>query len=113
MDLCVGITVGSAVQIALFVLPGSVLIGWVMDRSMSLFFRGFETSCLIFGVVSVAAVLQGGTTNWLVGVYLLGCYFVIAAGFWFHELENLSIDGELEALHNQTSAMYPRLGSSH
>jgi hypothetical protein len=39
MDLCIGITVGSAVQIALFVLPGSVLIGWVMDRAMSLFFR--------------------------------------------------------------------------
>lgn len=39
MDLCIGITVGSAVQIALFVLPGSVLIGWAMDRSMSLFFR--------------------------------------------------------------------------
>jgi calcium/proton exchanger cax len=39
MDLCVGVTVGSAVQIALFVLPGSVLIGWAMDRSMSLFFR--------------------------------------------------------------------------
>ncbi|KAL7522424.1 hypothetical protein ACHAWX_007110 [Stephanocyclus meneghinianus] len=115
MDLCIGITVGSAVQIALFVLPGSVIIGWVMDRSMSLFFRGFETCCLIFSVVSVAAVLQGGTTNWLVGVYLLGVYFMIAAGFWFHELENLSIDGELEggSLHNQTSIMYPRLGSSH
>lgn len=102
MDLCVGITVGSAVQIALFVLPGSVLIGWAMDRSMSLFFRGFETCCLIFSVVSVAAVLQGGTTNWLVGAYLLGVYFMIAAGFWFHELENLSIDGELLNLHNHT-----------
>jgi len=102
MDLCVGITVGSAVQIALFVLPGSVLIGWAMDRSMSLYFRGFETCCLIFSVVSVAAVLQGGTTNWLVGAYLLGVYFMVAAGFWFHELENLSIDGELLNLHNHT-----------
>lgn len=102
MDLCVGITVGSAVQIALFVLPGSVLIGWAMDRSMSLFFRGFETCCLIFSVVSVAAVLQGGTTNWLVGAYLLGVYFIIAAGFWFHEEENLSISGELLNLHNHT-----------
>jgi len=102
MDLCIGITVGSAVQIALFVLPGSVLIGWAMDRSMSLFFRGFETCCLIFSVVSVAAVLQGGTTNWLVGAYLLGVYFMVAAGFWFHELENLSIDGELLNLHNHT-----------
>ena len=103
MDLCIGITVGSAVQIALFVLPGSVLIGWAMDRSMSLFFRGFETCCLIFSVVSVAAVLQGGTTNWLVGCYLLGVYFMIAAGFWFHEVENLSIDGEALNLHNHTT----------
>ena len=103
MDLVVGITVGSAVQIALFVLPGSVLIGWAMDRSMSLFFRGFETCCLIFSVVSIAAVIQGGTTNWLVGAYLLGVYFIIAAGFWFHELENLSIDGELLNLHNHTA----------
>lgn len=43
---------------------------------------------------------------------------MIAAGFWFHELENLSIDGELEKmesdnLHNQTSIMYPRFGSNH
>jgi len=103
MDLCVGITVGSAVQIALFVLPGSVLIGWAMDRSMSLYFRGFETCCLIFSVISVAAVLQGGTTNWLVGAYLLGVYFMVAAGFWFHELESLTVDGELLNLHNHTS----------
>jgi len=96
------ISIGSAVQIALFVLPGSVLIGWAMDRSMSLYFRGFETCCLIFSVVSVAAVLQGGTTNWLVGAYLLGVYFMVAAGFWFHELENLSVDGELLTTHNYT-----------
>ena len=95
---------GSAVQIALFVLPGSVLIGWAMDRSLSLFFRGFETCCLIFSVVSVAAVLQGGTTNWLVGAYLLGVYFMVASGFWYHERENLSIDGELHNLHNHSAA---------
>jgi Ca2+/H+ antiporter len=32
MDLVVGVTIGSAIQIASFVLPGSVLIGMVMDR---------------------------------------------------------------------------------
>lgn len=109
MDLCVGVTVGSAVQIALFVLPGSVLIGWAMDKSMSLYFRGFETCCLIFSVVSVAAVLQGGTTNWLVGAYLLGVYFMIGAGFWFHETENLSVDGDLLNLHNHSV----QVGSMH
>lgn len=36
MDLCVGITVGSAVQIAQCVLPGCVIVGWFMDRPMTL-----------------------------------------------------------------------------
>jgi Ca2+/H+ antiporter len=67
MDLVVGVTVGSAVQIATFVLPGSVLAGMMMDRSMTLYFHGYETACLFFGVVAVGAVLQGGTTNWMVG----------------------------------------------
>lgn len=94
MDLCVGVTVGSAIQIATFVLPGSVLIGMAMDRSMTLFFRGYETVSLFFGVVVVAAVMQGGTTNWLVGIILIGVYIIFAAGIWFHEVENLSIDAE-------------------
>lgn len=40
---------------------------------------------------------------------------MISAGFFFHELENLSIDGELEndSLHNQTSIMHTHFGSSH
>jgi len=101
MDLMVGVTVGSAIQIAMFVLPGCVLIGLAVDRSMTLFFRGFETCCLFLGVIVVAAVLQGGTTNWLVGMTLIGIYIMIAAGIWFHELEDLSHDAEL-AIQNTT-----------
>jgi Ca2+:H+ antiporter len=74
MDLVVGVTIGSAIQIASFVLPGSVLIGMVMDRSMTLYFRAYETVCMLFGVIVVGAVLQGGTTNWLVGA---GTFFDI------------------------------------
>lgn len=102
MDLCVGITVGSAIQISLFVLPGCVLIGWVVDRSMSLFFQGFETMCLVMGVLSVSAVLQGGTSNWLTGFFCIGVYMMIAAGFYFHEVEDLSTDEELK-MHNATT----------
>lgn len=94
MDLCVGVTVGSAIQIATFVLPGSVLIGMVMDRSMTLFFHGYETVCLFFGVVVVAAILQSGSTNWLVGAILVGIYIIFASGIWFHEVEELTIDAE-------------------
>ena len=94
MDLCVGVTVGSAIQIATFVLPGSVLIGMFMDRSMTLFFRSYETVSLFFGVVMVGAVLQGGTTNWLVGAMLVGTYIIFASGIYFHEREDLTVDAE-------------------
>jgi Ca2+/Na+ antiporter len=104
MDLCVGVTVGSAIQVATFVLPGCVLIGMFVDRSMTLFFHGYETACLFLAVVVVAAVLQGGTTNWLVGVTLIGIYIMLAAGFWFHELEDLSVDAEI-AINNSTNLL--------
>eukprot|EP00554_Chaetoceros_debilis_P014806 CAMPEP_0194119342 /NCGR_PEP_ID=MMETSP0150-20130528/38975_1 /TAXON_ID=122233 /ORGANISM="Chaetoceros debilis, Strain MM31A-1" /LENGTH=753 /DNA_ID=CAMNT_0038811011 /DNA_START=59 /DNA_END=2320 /DNA_ORIENTATION=+ len=92
MDLCIGVTVGSAIQIGQFVMPGCVLVGWMMDKSMTLYFRGYETICLLLGVLCVAAVLQGGTTNWLVGVFFVGVYTMIAAGFAFHEKEDLSTE---------------------
>ena len=90
MDLCVGVTVGSAIQIATLVLPGSVLMGYFMDENMTLFFRAFETCCLFFAVVVVGAILQGGTTNWMMGCKLVGIYIMLAAGIWFHELEHLT-----------------------
>lgn len=95
MDLCIGVTVGSAIQIGSFVMPGSVLIGYLMDRSMTLYFHGFETMCYLFAVVVVAAVVQGGTTNWLVGATMIGVYVMMAAGFWVHETEDLSVDAEM------------------
>ena len=94
MDLCVGVTVGSAIQVATFVLPGCVIIGLFVDRSMTLFFHAYETICLFLAVIVVAAVLQGGTTNWLVGALCISIYTMIATGFWFHSLEDLSVDAE-------------------
>ena len=54
------------------------------------YYQGYETACLLLGVLCVAAVLQGGTTNWLVGIFFIGVYLMIAAGFWYHEEEDLS-----------------------
>ena len=59
---------------------------------MTLYFHSYETACLFFCTVLVAAVLQGGSTNWLVGAMLIGIYIMFAAGIWFHEVENLSVD---------------------
>lgn len=95
MDLCVGVSVGSAIQIAQLVMPLTCLVAWTMGRSMTLYFRAYETICFLLGVLSVASVLQIGTTNWLVGCYLVSIYLMIAAGFFFHEIENISTDGEI------------------
>jgi Ca2+:H+ antiporter len=62
----------------------------VMDRSMTLYFHSYETVCLLLCTLIVAAVLQGGTTNWMVGAMLIGIYTMFAAGIWFHEIENLN-----------------------
>ena len=48
MDLCVGVTVGSAIQIACFVLPGCVLIGMCVDRSLTLFMGGLRNVLPLF-----------------------------------------------------------------
>ena len=104
MDLCVGVTVGSAIQVASFVLPGCVLIGWLMDRSMTLYFHAYETMCMFLAVVVIAAILQGGTTNWLVGATCMSVYIMIATGFWFHSLEELSVDEETFG-QNETRAL--------
>jgi len=90
MNLCIAITLGSAIQIALQVLPGCVLYGWAKGKNMTLFFHGYETASLVVSVLLVSCVLQGGTTNWLVGIFLMGTYFIVASGFWFHEMELIS-----------------------
>lgn len=104
MDLCVAVTIGSAVQIATFVLPGTVLIGMTMDRSMTLYFGAYETCCLFFSVVVVGAVLQSGTSNWLTGGMLVGIYLMFAAGIWFHQLEELTVDGESKIWKGRTDS---------
>eukprot|EP01065_Artemidia_motanka_P037137 TRINITY_DN4539_c0_g1_i2.p1 TRINITY_DN4539_c0_g1~~TRINITY_DN4539_c0_g1_i2.p1 ORF type:complete len:531 (+),score=137.32 TRINITY_DN4539_c0_g1_i2:47-1594(+) len=91
MDICMGIAVGSSTQIALLVLPGCVLLAWGMQKNLSLFFNGFETATLFSSVITVTALLHGGTSNWLVGLLLIGAYLIISCGFWVHELENLTV----------------------
>lgn len=83
MDLALGVAVGSSTQIALFVVPCSVLWGWVFDTPMSLSFRNFDTACQMLSVFLVSQVLQHGNTNWLHGAMLMTTYALIAVITWF------------------------------
>lgn len=83
MDLSLGVAVGSSTQIALFVVPCSVLFGWAFNKPMSLDFRNFDTACQMLSVFLVSQVLQHGNTNWLHGAMLMATYVLIAIMSWF------------------------------
>jgi Ca2+:H+ antiporter len=85
MEISLGSAVGSAVQIAVFVIPLCVVLGWAMGEPMSLNFHVFETVVLLLSVLAVAVVLVDGRSHWLKGAVLLFAYVLIAASFWAHK----------------------------
>ena len=83
MDLSVGIAIGSSIQIALFVTPLMVLIGWALGVPMTLQFGSFETLVTFLAVLVANFIIQDGESNWLEGSMLLITYGIIALAFLF------------------------------
>lgn len=82
MDLSVGVAIGSSMQIALFLTPFCVLVGWIIDQPMSLLFTTFETCSLFASILMLNYIVMDGESNWLEGTMLIGTYLVIAIAFW-------------------------------
>lgn len=78
MDLAIGVAVGSSIQIALFITPVVVILGWCMDKGMSLYFNLFETVSLFVAVFVVNFLVLDGRSNYLEGVLLMAAYIIIA-----------------------------------
>ncbi|CAL0315633.1 unnamed protein product [Lupinus luteus] len=81
LDMSLGIAMGSAIQISMFVVPLSVVVAWIMGIEMDLEFNVLETGCLAFTIIVTAFTLQDGTSHYMNGVVLSLCYIVIAACF--------------------------------
>jgi Ca2+/H+ antiporter len=81
LDISLGVAVGSSTQIALMVLPLVVIIGWIVDRPMDLNLHPFEAFSLFLTVMISMLAIKDGTSNWLVGAILIGCYVIIAIAF--------------------------------
>lgn len=71
MDLAIGVAIGSSLQIALFVTPFLVVLGWIMDRDMTLHFETFETVAFFLAALVVTLLIQDGKSNYLEGVLCL------------------------------------------
>lgn len=57
LDISMGVAVGSSIQIALFVIPLLVVLGWMMGRPLTLLFDPFESIALFLSVLIVKCVL--------------------------------------------------------
>jgi len=84
MDLAIGVAVGSSIQIALFITPLVVIIGWGLDKEMSLYFTLFETVCLFVSAFIVNFLVLDGRSNYLEGALLLATYVIIAVVAFFY-----------------------------
>jgi len=84
MDLAIGVAVGSSIQIALFVTPFVVLLGWAMDKNMSLYFTLFETVSLFVSAFIVNFLVLDGRSNYLEGALLCAAYVIIAVAAFFY-----------------------------
>merc|ERR1719375_1350342 len=83
MDLSIGIALGSTIQISLFVVPFSVLVGWALDQPMTLDYKEINSWALVMSSLLVVCVLGQGSSNWLNGFVLIAAYVTLAILFFF------------------------------
>ncbi|KAF1843209.1 vacuolar calcium ion transporter /H(+) exchanger [Cucurbitaria berberidis CBS 394.84] len=84
MDLAIGIAVGSSIQIAIFITPVIVVLGWIMGKPMTLYFNIFETVALFVTVLVVNFLVLDGRSNYLEGSLLIAAYVIIALSSFFY-----------------------------
>ncbi len=84
MDLAVNIAMGSTLQVALFVAPVLVLIGFFIGKPLDLFFSLFELAAIGVTMLIINNITQDGESNWFEGVQLLALYAILAVAFFFH-----------------------------
>ena len=79
LDLSVGIALGSASQIALFVAPVLVLLSYVLGPTpMDLQFWPGAVVMMLIATMTASMVTNGGRSTWFVGVLLLMVYAIFA-----------------------------------
>jgi Ca2+:H+ antiporter len=79
LDLSVGIALGSASQIALFVAPVLVLLSYVIGPApMSLQFWPGAVVMILIATITATLVTNSGRSAWFIGVLLIMVYLIFA-----------------------------------
>jgi len=83
LDLSVGIALGSASQIALFVAPVLVLLSYLLGPTpMNLQFWPGAVGMMLIATLTASLVTNSGRSAWFVGVLLLMVYLVFAMALY-------------------------------
>ncbi|MEO0351930.1 MAG: calcium/proton exchanger [Cyanobacteria bacterium P01_A01_bin.15] len=86
MDLSLSVAVGSSMQIALFVAPVLVIVGWLTGQPMDLDFNNFQLIAVAVSILIANSISSDGSSNWLEGTLLLATYVIIGLAFFFHPM---------------------------
>lgn len=109
LDITLGVALGSATQIAVFVVPVTVLVAWIMGIELDLDFNLVETGSFSLTILVTAFALQDGTSHYLKGVVLLLFYVVIGAVFF---VTKSSFDHESNALNSRSPSANGQISAS-
>ncbi|KAL5982568.1 Vacuolar cation/proton exchanger 3 [Asimina triloba] len=82
LDISLGVALGSATQISMFVVPLSIIVAWIMGINMDLGFNLLEIGSLFISILLTAFTLQDGTSHYLKGLVLLLAYIIIGTCFF-------------------------------
>ncbi|KAL2479482.1 Vacuolar cation/proton exchanger 3 [Abeliophyllum distichum] len=88
LDISLGVALESTTQIAMFVIPLTVIVPWIIGIDVNLDFNLLETTCLALSIIVTPFALQDGTSHYLKGLVLLLCYLVIGASFFIFGTTN-------------------------
>lgn len=83
LNTSVAISVGSASQLAAFVFPLSILIGWAANVDLSMQVPKIFSGSLLISTLIASATLNAGKTTWASGALLIITYAVITAGLFY------------------------------
>ncbi|MBI2760553.1 MAG: calcium/proton exchanger [Chloroflexi bacterium] len=83
MDFSIVVSLGSSLQMALFVAPVLVLMSHLVGTPMDLVFTPLEIATVALTVILVALIALDGESNWFEGAALLAVYAVVALAFFF------------------------------
>ncbi|KAI0063396.1 hypothetical protein BV25DRAFT_1915306 [Artomyces pyxidatus] len=100
MELPIGVCVGSSLvrlydrlflaahantlitqQLATFVVPLLVIVGWVSGHDLTLYFDNFETVAFFVSILLVNLLVQDGKSNYMEGLVPITLYLVVALAF--------------------------------